>query len=133
MTANAIRCLVCEDEVVIGMDLVATLTDGGIEVVGPFATVRELRSWSNGDEAAIDVAVVDLHLRDGCCREVAVELIERGVPVIVCTGGARDGEDDLKSATWIDKPVDPALLLTLVRRAACGPAHEGGLMAGGHG
>lgn len=99
------QVLVAEDEAIVGMLVEAELVDAGFDVAGPFETCREASEWLETDTP--DAAVLDLNLRDGPCTDVAVELVERGVPFVALSGAeAGDIPDALRSAPLIEKPSD---------------------------
>ena len=103
--------LVLEDEVIIGLNLVDELQDGGYRVAGPFTTCADARSWLR--TATPDLAVLDTVLKDGPCRDIAAELLRRAVPIVIYSGH-REDEDllpDLSPVTWIEKPVPPSVLI----------------------
>jgi len=57
-----VRVLIVEDEILVAMELEETLNDLGHTVVGIAPDRRSLEAFSHED---IDVALVDLNLRDG--------------------------------------------------------------------
>ena len=67
--------LVAEDEAVIAMALADDLEAAGYAVAGAFATCESALQWLK-DETP-DLAVLDPMLKDGTCRELAIEF--RGV------------------------------------------------------
>ena len=65
--------LVAEDEAVIAMALADDLEAAGYAVAGAFATCESALQWLK-DETP-DLAVLDPMLKDGICKELAIELI----------------------------------------------------------
>ncbi|MFL5022215.1 MAG: response regulator [Microvirga sp.] len=56
------RCMIVEDQVLIGMSLEAFLEDAGFEVAGIFMSNVQALQWLEGD--APDVAILDIMIRD---------------------------------------------------------------------
>lgn len=88
---DSIRVIVAEDEPLIAMMLEDTLSDMGLEVVGPFASVAEASGSINGD--APDIAVLDVDLADGVVYPLADQLHSRDIQLIFHT--ANSGQIDL--------------------------------------
>jgi DNA-binding response OmpR family regulator len=107
--------LVAEDDALIGMNLEEELEGVAYEIAGPFSTCAEAIHWLK--TATPDVAVLDIHLRDGTCVELARELTARGVPFAVFSGEDQAHTlPEFKSAAWISKPALRAELLDAVAR-----------------
>ncbi len=107
--------LVAEDEAIVSMQIETELDSAGFDVAGPFATCVEASAYL--DDETPDAAVLDLHLRDGPCIDVAAELVDRGVPFIALTAShTRDIPHPFQSAPLIQKPSD----LTKLPRAVAG-------------
>ncbi len=113
-TSSHPRCLVVEDQVLIGMALEDYLHDAGMQVAGPFESCNRALAWAQVETP--DVALLDYRLEDGFCTEVARTLLQRGVPVIIYSGYPRGADlpEDLRDVTWIEKPVDQATLLDVL-------------------
>jgi len=98
------RILIVEDEVMIAMDIEATLTELGHVV----QTAVSL----NGAEAAlasgsIDLAIVDYHLQGGTSAQLASRLHSLGIPFIVCSGSAgleELGDAFRRGTSFLPKP-----------------------------
>ena len=103
--------LVAEDEAVIAMALADDLEAAGYAVAGAFATCESALQWLK-DETP-DLAVLDPMLKDGTCRELAIELSRRGVPIAIHSGNREDRTlmKELNDATWIEKPAPIDTLL----------------------
>jgi DNA-binding response OmpR family regulator len=112
------RVLVVEDDVFVAFDILKTLHEAGAEVLGPaFSLARALELVTTED---LDLAVLDVMLRDGSVFPAARLLRQRGVGLVFYTG--RFDLDRLKRA-WpgaqvLLKPASPKLLVKAVR-AAC--------------
>jgi CheY-like chemotaxis protein len=59
------------------------------------------------------VALLDYKLKDGFCTEVARTLRQRGVPIVIYSGYQPEADlpEALREVTWIEKPVNRAILL----------------------
>ena len=64
--------LVLEDEALIALNLQDELQDAGYEVAGPFTTCAAALEWLQTETP--DTAILDAALKDGPCREIALEL-----------------------------------------------------------
>ena len=69
--------LILEDEALIGLNLRDDLLDAGFQVEGPFNTCAAALEWLQ--MATPDKAILDAALKDGPCREIALELERRTV------------------------------------------------------
>ncbi len=79
------KVLVVEDEFLIVDAVVETLRDGGVEVIGPAASVEKALKLIAATPQ-IDGAMVDLNLRGEMSFPVADALQARGVPFAFTTG-----------------------------------------------
>jgi DNA-binding response OmpR family regulator len=98
------RCLIAEDQALIGLSLEAYLADAGFDPVGPFASNGEaLRSI---EAAAPDLALLDVLLKDGPCTPLVRELRRRGVPFAIYSGMKPAAvPPELAGVPWLEKPV----------------------------
>ena len=103
--------LVLEDEVLVALNLRDDLEEAGYNVAGPFTTCADARLWLASEEP--DAAVLDTVLKDGSCREIALELARRRVPFLIYSGHSEDREllGEFNHVTWIEKPVPPSALV----------------------
>jgi two-component system, response regulator PdtaR len=128
------RVLLVEDEALIALALTDDLEDAGYEVAGPFHRCSDSLDWLGHHTP--DVAIVDIHLRDGSSAELARLLRARHVPFIVFSGEKRDGRlpDAFQGARWLSKPVSGRQLLDAVETmVAAAPARRLTLVpAGAH-
>ena len=105
--------LIAENEGLIGLDLQEELEGAGYEVAGPFSTCTDAVQWLKRNTP--DIAVVDIHLRDGACVELARELTKLQVPIAVYSGERQSAmRPEFKEAKWIEKPADASTLLAAV-------------------
>jgi DNA-binding response OmpR family regulator len=79
-----LRVLLAEDELLVAMDIEATLQALGCELVGPVATVAEVERLA--DSGDFDGAVLDVNLRGEQIFRALPRLIERGVPILLSSG-----------------------------------------------
>jgi len=98
--------LVAENDMLIGLSLQDELESVGYAVAGPFPTCTEAMHWLAANTP--DVAVLDVHLRDGECTELARELTRLEVPLAV-------------EAVWIEKPAVRDTLLDAVAELLARP------------
>jgi DNA-binding response OmpR family regulator len=107
------RILVLEDEALIALDLEATLTDAGWEVLGPVGRVSQARDLVAATTP--DLACLDLNLGQETSHDLARALLARSVPVVFISGrDARALPDDLRHVPVLGKPVDVAALLRTI-------------------
>lgn len=115
------RAVVAEDEALIRMDIVETLTEGGYEVVGEAANGEE--GVALATELKPDVVVMDIKMpiMDGI---TAAEKIasERIAPVVLLTAFSQtelvERARDAGAMAYVVKPFTPADLLPAVEIAA---------------
>jgi CheY-like chemotaxis protein len=112
---NGLRVLVVEDSWPIAVGLKRLLEILGAEVAGPVATSADAERLVS--QRIPDVALVDLHLRDG---ELSYDLIgrlhNRGVRIVVITGHDDGLPEPEKVAVTLQKPVREELLLAALRQ-----------------
>lgn len=107
------RILIVEDEMLVAMDMEAILQDIGHEPVG---IAPDLCSAEEYFDVPIDLALVDLNLRDGLTGpEIGRMLGSRGVAVLFVTANPRLlGEGIAGTVGVITKPTDQATLSAAV-------------------
>lgn len=101
------RILIVEDEIIVAMDLEATLEDFGFETVGIAADKASALQLA---VAQPDVALVDVNLRDGPTGPEIGEALSRefGVNVVFITANPRMLGDGIPGAIGVlQKPYDP--------------------------
>ncbi|WP_114946769.1 response regulator [Microvirga calopogonii] len=114
------RALVLEDEALIALDLQDELQDAGYEVAGPFTTCAAALEWLRTETP--DIAILDAALKDGPCREIALELSRREVPFLIYSGHHEDRQllAEFDHLTWIEKPVPPSVLVQACQKLVAG-------------
>jgi DNA-binding response OmpR family regulator len=112
--------LILEDEALIGINLQDELQDAGYKVAGPFVTCAAALEWL-GTETP-NTAILDATLKDGPCREVALELSRREVPFLIYSGHHEDRQllSEFHHVTWIEKPVPCEVLVQACQRLLVG-------------
>jgi DNA-binding NtrC family response regulator len=114
-------CLLIEDDPLVGLDLAEALDAAGFYVAGPFRSGREAARWL--ERFTPDVAVVDLALSDGPCRDLVRALRARGIPFLVHSGGRR-GEGPIPAhpdEPWFEKPASAAAIAGALHRLLAAP------------
>lgn len=108
---KGLEILLVEDSWELGDAMKDLLELLGAEVAGPAATRAEAERLLS--EHAPDVALVDLHLRDGeLSHGLIARLHEQGVPVIMLSGSFEFPPSPLlEGTTVLEKPVSEAQLL----------------------
>jgi DNA-binding NtrC family response regulator len=116
---NGVRVLVVEDSWQVAYAMKRLLEEHGADVSGPVATTADAaRSVS---ERTIDVALVNLHLRDGeTANDLIDQLHDRGIRTVVVTGDADVPSVQRKVAVVLTKPVRADALLRSLRPAGQG-------------
>ena len=111
--------LIVEDEWMISLSLQAALEEAGACVIEIADCVASAERILRAGEA-FDVAVLDLHLRDGDARSLIELFSVRAIPFVVTTGDTAAA--DLKLGTAIavlGKPFRSEDLVDALRRSAC--------------
>lgn len=108
--------LIVEDEILVACDIQAILEDEGYACLGIAPDLASAETYIGSD---IDVALVDLNLRDGLTGpEIGRLLGSAGVPVIFVTANpAQIGEGVAGTIGVITKPTDPQTLVSAVSYA----------------
>jgi DNA-binding response OmpR family regulator len=78
------RILVVEDEAFIALDLQATLTDAGAEVIGPSLTLEQAFALASREN--LSAAILDVRLGRDTVGPVARQLAARDIPFLFYTG-----------------------------------------------
>ena len=96
------RVLVLEDEALIAAMVEDMLTELGVVVVGPAATIE--RGLLLAQKEDIDAALLDVNIRSARVYPVADVLKERGIPVVFATGYGQSGVERTIPAQILEKP-----------------------------
>lgn len=96
--------LIVEDELIIAMDLEQSLEDLGWTVLGPASTAK--KAFQLLEKKTPNVAILDFNVRGGTSEELALGLMERGVPVVFLSGDSTTTQiEGLKDCRVLAKPV----------------------------
>jgi CheY-like chemotaxis protein len=138
------RILIVEDEPIVAFDLQELVHGAGGIPLEPVHTNRAALSLLEHETA--DLAILDVLLADGDVSPTALELMARGVPFVVCTGGTLPRVLRLcrPDVPLVRKPIHPERLIdTLallrsagrarVREASHGPLVLAGALASSRG
>jgi DNA-binding response OmpR family regulator len=108
------KVLVVEDEVLQGLEIMATLSRAGIEAAGPYPTVDGALAAIEG--RTFDAALLDINLDGVPSFDVAATLRRKGIPFAFVTAYERSmPPEELCSVPLINKPYKEQELLSLVR------------------
>ena len=77
-----LNVLIVEDEVLIALDVSDTFSEMGADVRGPYGSLEDARSNTDG----VDVAVLDVDVRGETIFPLADELAAQGVALLFHTG-----------------------------------------------
>lgn len=99
------RVLIVEDEILVALDLQNILEDIGCTVVGIAGDSRRARDLATHD---VDIALVDLNLRDGLTGpQIGEELVKQDVTVLFMTANPDQLGKGVRGAVGVlAKPVD---------------------------
>jgi DNA-binding response OmpR family regulator len=112
--------LILEDEALIAITLQDDLQDAGYEVAGPFVTCAAALEWLGTKTP--NTAILDATLKDGPCREVALELSRREVPFLIYSGHREDRQllAEFHHVVWLEKPVPCEVLVQACQQLLIG-------------
>ncbi len=125
---TSLRCMIVEDQFLIGMSLEAYLEESGFAVEGPFVSRAQALHWLATDVP--DIALLDIMLKDGTSLEIAHVLRSRGVPFAIYSGlpPKENRPVEWQDVPWLEKPVSRETLANTLRsltspmRFTLGPA-----------
>lgn len=113
----AMQILVLEDDVLIAMDLAATLEEMGASVQGPVHTAEQAELSIARRKP--DLALLDFKLNGHTSERIAQRLEDMEVPVVFITGHSRRHlPERFRNHTIIQKPVSPKALRDLMHGMA---------------
>jgi DNA-binding response OmpR family regulator len=109
--------LVVEDEVIIGLGLMATLEIAGFETIGPAVSVDSAMDLLDNHDCAL--AILDVNLGDGETSEALAErLQEKGIPFLVTSAYApEDRADIFNHVPSFVKPIGARMIVNAVQAA----------------
>lgn len=115
---RGLMVMIVEDEFLIAMDLEATLLRHDAVVIGPVATVMEALRLLETERP--DLALLDVHLKDGLVTPVAEALRRRNIPYVIASAYSDSdfaGRDALANVPSIGKPAREKDLVTALNAA----------------
>ena len=113
-----LRVLVVEDEPIVAMCLEDMLVDLGCQVVGPAATLAD--GLVQAENAALDVAVLDINLSNATSYPIAQLLSDRAVPIVFASGYGRADAPESVQAELVSKPYTRCDIESALTRALGG-------------
>ena len=107
--------LVVEDDFEIAESLSIVMANLGATVVGPTATVEQARTLIESNQ--IDVALLDVALRQGTSAALARILRDRRCPFLFITGFSSNAmlPEDLRDSRFLRKPVSSEMMIQAIR------------------
>ena len=110
------RCvLIVEDQYLVADEMRRMIAGMGADVLGPVA--RSSAALELLDEAAVDLALLDINLGDQDAYPVAAELLRRMVPFVFATGCEPWViPEAFQAVPRLDKPLTPRTLADAVQR-----------------
>jgi DNA-binding response OmpR family regulator len=110
------RVLIVEDDVMIRMLIEDMLTDLGFAVAAQAAKMEEALAAAN--DAAIDIAILDVNLNGQTTDPVAKALAARGTPFVFATGYGEHGlPPEFRDRPLLKKPFQIDSLKRVLRLA----------------
>jgi CheY-like chemotaxis protein len=125
MTASSVevprrRVLIAEDEYSLAKVMVEEFAKLGVETIGPASTVKRALDLVE-HSGPLDVAVLDIKLRNEMIFPVADALRARGVPFVFTTGYSQKIiPDRYKDVVRYEKPFDVAEIARVVAQISAG-------------
>ncbi|MDR9780872.1 response regulator [Rhizobium redzepovicii] len=117
-TLAGLAILVVEDDYFIADELARSLAHAGAQVVGPVGSLSDaLALLDNTDH--LDFAILDLNLDGVFAIPIADKLTARNLSFAFVTGYGTGGVPSrFKTVERLDKPVEIARLVSLIKKAA---------------
>lgn len=119
---TGIQVLVVEDNPLVSLGIVETITAAGAELIGPFGTLDQ--SIAVATEGMFDVALLDVDLGGVAVWPVARIIHERNIPIVLLTGfsDATARPEEFKDVPILRKPYDSHRLISKLHRLTTAPA-----------
>lgn len=115
--------LILEDDVLIALDLAATIEEFGATVAGPAHTAHQAEKIIAARRP--DLALLDFQLNGHTSEAIADHLSGMGVPVVLITGHGRlNLPDRLREGIVLPKPVAPKTVHAIMHEAFRGDLHR---------
>jgi DNA-binding response OmpR family regulator len=108
------RILVGDDEILIALDIAATLTDAGAIVIGPCTNLSHLLKLAKQEQ--LSAAVLDIQLGRATTQPVAQALSDRQIPFLFYSGQTlpEDMRQKWPACILVSKPAAEKILITAV-------------------
>ncbi len=118
VSGGRLRVLVVEDEALPAMEIAATLSEAGYEVLGPAGSVAEAFRYLELNSGC-DAALLDINLGPETSEPIARKLADSGTAFVAISGYSREQLPAIFAGTpFLPKPLDHAQLLEALRRLA---------------
>ncbi|HEY8381653.1 MAG TPA: response regulator [Microvirga sp.] len=113
---SPVLILLLKDSATISIALEDRLTDEGFRVQ-PFHTCAAALDWIKDNRP--DAAILDVSLNGEACRDLAIELEARGVPLLIHSARHRyEGLlEGFEHVEWLEKPCSFRLIVEALNRA----------------
>ncbi len=85
---EGLAILILEDELLAALELADIVRALGANVIGPAGTLREAEQCAK--QSALDGAILDVKIDHKTSLQLAADLIDSGVPVVLATGYEAD-------------------------------------------
>ena len=108
--------LILEDQPLIALDIEDVLMQSGFTNINIITSCADADQWLSRNHP--DLAIIDVHLRDGICSNAAQTLVDNGVPFIVHSARDTHHSDDgsvFTKGIWVSKPSLPEMLASIVQ------------------
>jgi CheY-like chemotaxis protein len=113
---NGLSILVVEDEAVTAIDTACTIVRAGGAVIGPAYSLNE--AFEEIANARIDVALLDINLRNERVFRLADALADRGVPIVFLSAEVWPVIPERHAGCRrVSKPVSPSSMIAALRSA----------------
>ena len=115
MVLHGKKVLVVEDRYLIARDLCRVVQALGGEAIGPAGDISSAQR--SVEQARVDLALVDLNLRNKSAATLIRQLAHQGIPFILATG-YQDWvlPRELRGAPRVEKPVSTRELRQVIKR-----------------
>lgn len=111
---SGVRVLVAEDDFLIGAHLESVLRSEGAAVT----LVSEVSELGGIDKSMVDVAILDLTLRDGAADAAANAMTASGIKVLIYSGAeAKTVGSRVSGAEVLSKPAEDETVISAVAAA----------------
>lgn len=116
LSLTGIQVLVVEDNPLVSLDIVETITAAGATLIGPFRTLDQSVAVASDD--TFDIALLDVDLGGIAIWPVARVIRNRNIPIVFLTGfaDATAWPDEFKNVPALYKPYDSHRLIGKLHR-----------------